>query len=281
MASGVYKSIESKQAVMDLYDRELKKWPVPYTTRVVPTTFGDTLLIECGDGTKPPLFLIHGASSNALTWAGDVSHYTDRYHVFVVDVIGEPGKSAETRPPIKGDSYAAWLYDVVTKLGLKKITLIGMSQGGYIALQFSVHHPEMVQSLILLAPGGVVPTKPSFLLVAILSMLFGKRGSHMLNSYVFGPVSVDPIVLSFMDTIMNATNPRMDPEYIYTDDELRKLTMPVLLIGGMKDVIRPEPEIKSRLTSLLPTVTAVLLRDAGHVLINTSSHVHDFLSQRT
>jgi pimeloyl-ACP methyl ester carboxylesterase len=277
MNNTVYKSEESRKKVISFYDQELKKWPVPWRPLVIPTRSGDTYLIECGKPTNPPLILIHGASSNALTWAGDIKNYVENYRVICVDVIGEPGKSAQTRLPYEDESYAQWLSDVLDSLKLKKVILMGMSQGGFIALKYAVYHPERVSKLVLLAPGGIVQTKPSFLLIAILSMFFGKWGAHKLNSYVFGNITVEPIVLQFMDIIMNNINPRFDKEYIFTDNELRRLYMPVLLIGGLKDVIRSETSIKSRLEKLLPKFASKLLPDDGHVLINTASYVLPFL----
>ena len=125
-------------------------------------------MIASGEKTAPPLILLHGSGSNAVSWAGDVAQYSLSFRVYAVDIPGEPGKSAEKRFPWDGPAYAEWLEDILDELQINKTTLLGLSQGGWIAIKFAVCDPERVDKLVLLAPGGIVPTKVSFILAAIL-----------------------------------------------------------------------------------------------------------------
>lgn len=56
---------------------------------------------------------------------------------------------------------------------------------------------------------------------------------------VMGNQALDPEAIKFLNAIMANFHARMEKEYIFTDDELKQLTMPTLLIGGMEDALVP------------------------------------------
>ena len=281
MENKIYKSIKGREMIMATYESFIKKWPVPFNTIIVPTQYGDTFVISSGKESSPPMVLIHGASSNSASWAGDVKAYSEHFHVFAVDVIGEPGKSAPTRPPWEGSSYADWMNDVIEGLHLKNIMLLGISQGGWIALKYAISKPHNIKKLVLLSPAGVVPTKTSFILKAIIYSLLGSWGANKLNQYIFGKEKMDPIVLKVMNEIMTNFIPRIDKEYIFTNDELQQLkNTQTLFIGGEKDVVRPVDKIGVRLDIYLNHLSTILLPDKGHVLINLADRIIPFLQRK-
>jgi pimeloyl-ACP methyl ester carboxylesterase len=72
--------------------------------------------------------------------------------------------------------------------------------------------------------------------------------------------------------------PRLDPQPIFADAELRRLTMPVLLVAGARDALLPSEVTAARLRALLPNLTVRLLPEAGHVLHGLSAEVLPFLA---
>jgi pimeloyl-ACP methyl ester carboxylesterase len=275
----LYKSLQGEKIVKETYEEILKKWPVACKTHHISTQFGTTFVIESGNTTQEPLILLHGASSNSLSWMGDVTVFSQYYHVFTIDIIGEPGFSAETRPSLEGSGYSDWLAEVLTFLNLSKVSIIGLSQGGWIALKFAVAFPERVDKLILLSPAGIVPTKASFIFKAILYSLFGKKGAEKLNQYVFGNQIIDPTALEFMNLVMTHFKSRMDKEYIFSDKELSKLSMPILLIGGAEDIIRSVPAIAERLKKVITNLQVMLIPEKGHVLTGLAYKIVEFTPQ--
>src|SRR5512146_1104131 len=121
----IFKSVAGEKAVMAWYDSMLVRWPMPYETRTVPTRHGDTFIIISGKTSFPPLVLLHGAGTNSMTWIGDVVEFGREHCVHMVDLLGEPGKSAPNRPPWTGTAYVEWLEDVLRALNLERVTLIG------------------------------------------------------------------------------------------------------------------------------------------------------------
>ena len=274
----VFKSDESRRTLLAAYDEHLAHWPVPAETREVPTRHGSTFVISSGDPSGPPLVLLHGASSNALMWIADVAELGRTHRVHAVDIIGEPGRSAPTRLPYADSGYADWLGDVLDGLGLASARVAAISQGGWLALCFATRRPERVEKLVLLSPASVVRDRLTFMLRVLPLLLLGRRGNRLINRIVAAPQTVHPDAMAYMDLILAHTNPRLDPSPQFTDDELRRLTMPVLLLGGERDAIRDCRAIAARLQRLVPRAEACLLPDAGHVLVGVAARVGSFLN---
>lgn len=273
----IYKSDAGREAILAAYDAALSTyWPV-HETQMVPTRYGDTFVVVAGQPGAPPLVLLHGAGSNSAVWAGDAAAFAPHCRVYAVDLVGEPGKSAPTRPPWEGPAFAEWLADVLDGLGLEKVTLLGISQGGWTALKFATTWPERVDRLILLAPGGVVKDRASFLMKAIGYSLLGERGTASLKHLVMGNVAIPAELDDYLTLIMTEFKPRIGALPLFTDEELSRLAMPVLLIGGDQDVIRDEVAIAARLEARLPDVQTSILPGVGHTLTATTAYTLPFL----
>jgi pimeloyl-ACP methyl ester carboxylesterase len=273
----LYKTPEGERAVMALYDEALTHWPVPYETKCLPTRHGDTFVLASGDAGSPALILLHGAGGNSTIWAGDVATFSARFRVCAVDLPGEAGKSSPNRPAWEGAAFAEWLEDVFDGLKAERAALVGISQGAWTALKFAVSNPARVDKLALLAPGGVVPDRASFLPRAILFMLLGQWGTRRMVKALFGDQPVPDGVEDRVVQITTQFRPRIGVLPVFSDDELRRLTMPVLLLGGTKDIIRDTRKIENRLRGLLPRLAVSIMPGAGHALLNTTGRVMDFL----
>ena len=274
----LYKTPAGEKVLMDLYSAALARWPVPYTTFDLDTRYGHTFAIACGDPAAPPLVLLHGASSNLTAWMGDVAAYSRQHRVFLMDVIGEPGKSAASRPAMDGPAYADWLSDVLDGLHLPQAAIGGLSQGGWTALKFATSFPGRVTRLVLLAPGGVAPARLSFVLRAIPLALLGRWGAEANARIVAGSQSLHPDTVKVMNALLTHFRPRLDPQPIFADAALQRLTMPVLLVAGQQDALFPSARTAARLQKCVPHLTVRLLPGMGHVLHGTAELVLPFLS---
>jgi pimeloyl-ACP methyl ester carboxylesterase len=276
--NNLYRTPAGEAEVMALYDKALAFWPVPHHDLRVATRLGETFVIASGPEGAPPLILLHGAGSNALSWMGEVGAYCAHFRTYAVDIPGDPGRSAPSRPSWNGSAYGEWLADVFDGLKIERAAVLGLSQGGWNALRFAALYPERVTRLVLLSPAGVTADRGSFLLRAIFYTRFGKKGAEALNRYVFGGDKIDPAALAFMNTIMANFKPRIESLKTFTEAELRRITMPVLLLGGAKDAIRDVTKISLRMADFVPGLTTHIFPDRGHVLVNTSQLVIPFLS---
>lgn len=205
--------------------------------------------------------------------------YSRQFRVYAADLPGEAGKSAPDRPAWDSPAFAEWLEDVLDGLQLERAVLVGLSQGAWTALKFATRSPERVEKLVLIAPGGIVPDRPAFLFRAIVSMMMGKRGISRMVKALFGDQQVPDGVVERVVEITTHFKPRIGALPIFTDEELRRLTMPVYLLGGTKDIIRDLSKIETRLRGLVPDLNVSIIPGAGHALLNTSQTVMGFLSR--
>jgi len=256
----------------------LARWPVPYQTLTVDTRHGHTFVIACGEAAAPPLVLLHGAGTNATMWGGDVAEYSPHFRVYAVDLPGEPGKSSPNRPSWAGPAFAEWLGDVLDALQLDRATLIGISQGGWTALKFATAYPERVEKLVLLTPGGIVRDKVSFFIRAMGLMLLGRWGIQRLNRILFASQPIPAGVEEAVELLMTHFRARVGVLPLFSDEELQRLTMPVLLLSGRQDAMRDGAKMAARLKPLAPQLQTKLIPGAGHALLHTTDHILPFLA---
>ncbi len=274
----IFKSPQGREAILAAYDAILRHWPLPYQTRRLPTRHGETFALACGDEAAPPLVLLHGSASNSAMWIGDALAYSACYHMIAVDLPGEPGKSQALRSELAGPASAEWLQDVLAALGLDRVTLLGISLGGWMALKFATTFPARVEKLALLCPGGVAPAQGLFMLKALPFMFLGERGSARVLSLLNAGQPLDVETIRYSQLINAHFNARVQGGPLFSDEELQRLTMPVLLVAGAKDPLLNTQGTAARLQRLLPCFTADVLPEAGHILANMSGRVLPFLA---
>ncbi|WP_113673366.1 alpha/beta fold hydrolase [Vallitalea guaymasensis] len=275
--NSIYKSDEGKALIINHYDNLIKKWPVDKEIFNVNTSFGNTFIIASGDIANKPIILLHGSSTNSVMWMGDVEKLSKTYRVYAIDIIGEPGKSDENRPDMNGDHYGKWLDEIIDALNIEKAIIIGNSLGGWMALKYATYKPEKVEKLVLLAPSGITNGKISFMFRVMPLMLLGEKGIDRLNRIVYGKEKIPEEALEFGKLIMKHYRPRMGSLPVLTDQELSKLTMPTLYMGGENDALLPTKKIADRISRIIPKAKIKVLKNTGHVLIDVVDDVVIFL----
>src|SRR5580704_15290165 len=174
----VYKSAEGERALRERYLEILKYWPVPNQQLRVPTREGETFIIACGTEDAPPLLLFHGSVANSAMWMGDVASWAKHFRIYAVDMIGDAGLSAPSRPPLSSEAHALWLDDVLQALSLARASLVGVSLGGWLALDYATRRPERVEALVVLCPGGVGGQKIGIVFKTIPLRMLGAWGTR-------------------------------------------------------------------------------------------------------
>ncbi len=88
---------------------------------------------------------------------------SERRTVYSIDLLGEAGMSVQDKPIRDADDQAHWLDDTLAGLGLGQAHLMGVSIGGWTAINHAVRQPGRAASLTLLDPVmtfAPIPVKP-------------------------------------------------------------------------------------------------------------------------
>jgi pimeloyl-ACP methyl ester carboxylesterase len=277
----IFKTEEGRAEVHARYRQLLAYWPVANQHLRLPTREGETFVIASGAEGAPPLVLLHGAQANALTWMGDVTAWSQHFRVYAVDVIGDVGLSAPLRPKLDTDGYALWLDDVLAGLGVERAAFVGLSLGGFIALDYAIRRPGKVTALALLCPAGIGKQK-NLLAKAFPLLVLGAWGRRKLREMVFGPAPKSPSPATqafggFFAMIHANTKPRRVKIPVASDAALAGLTMPMMVVVGGRDVLIDSGETRRRLERHAPGAEVCFLPDAYHLLPSQTGPVLDFL----
>jgi pimeloyl-ACP methyl ester carboxylesterase len=120
-------------------------------------------------GSGPAMLLIHGIGDNSSTWEMVQAKLAQRFTVIAPDLLGH-GKSDKPRADYSVAAYANGMRDLLAVLDIDRVTVIGHSLGGGVAMQFCYQFPQLVDRLVLVAPGGVTKDVHPVLRIAALPM---------------------------------------------------------------------------------------------------------------
>lgn len=274
----IYKTEAGANQIRQAYREMLGAWPVAGEHLRVPTREGETFVVASGPEHAPPLVLLHGSGTNAAMWGGDVAAWSEHFRVYAVDMIGEPGLSAPSRPALGSEAYALWLDDVLHELGATRASFVGASLGGWLALDYATRRPDRVQRLGLLCPGGIGRQTMGWLLKAILLRPFGRWGRRKTVELIAGlsgpelAQARDYLMLTFAHFL-----PRRDRLPVFSDEELGRLTMPVLVIVGGRDVMLDSRHTVARVEQAIPHAEVHLLPEVAHSIVGQTEVVLAFL----
>lgn len=280
----VYKTAEGERLVRERYAEILKQWPVPSQHLRVPTREGETFVIASGPEDAPPVLLFHGSQGNSAAFMFDVAMWAAHFRVYAVDMIGEPGFSPPSRPKLASDAYALWLDDVMRGLALERASMVGVSLGGSLALDYATRRPERVTSVAVLCPAGVGRQKIGFLFKSIPLFMMGRWGTRRLSRMIMGriPARLPPHIQAFVDfmaLVHQSTRSRTMKLPVFSDVALKRLTMPLLAIVGGKDVLLDSAETKQRLEANAPRAEVRYLPEAGHFIPGQATFIAEFLER--
>jgi pimeloyl-ACP methyl ester carboxylesterase len=280
--SRIYKTAEGERLVRERYLAFLQRWPVPHQQFRIPTSQGETFVIASGAESAPPLVLLHGGAANSAMWMGEVRAFAAHFRVYTIDMIGEPGLSAPSRPNLASDAHAVWLDEVLRFLAVERAAFIGVSLGGWLALDYATRHPERVERVAVLCPGGVGRQKAGIVFATLLLRMCGPWGKRKLMERILGraPAAPPPALqafIGFVSLIHRHFRPRMVKLPVFSDEALGRLKMPLLAIVGGRDVLLDSAGTRSRLQRHVARAEVLYLPEAGHLIPNQTGRVLAFL----
>lgn len=267
----IYTSEENKESIYSIYDsRQLHEWPAGTRDRYIETAYGVVHLLSCGSPDNPPVVLLHAASMGAHSWAENIQPLLDHYCIYAIDNIGEGNKSqlrdAEVFPD-SGEKLADLYAALMDSLNIDKAPVIGASNGGYIAQVLAYHHPEKVESLVLLSPMGLTPlTGGSIFMMSVGSMYPFPFIRRAVTTWAIGSDDYcNRKYGDWFDAIIRGTIPSFARPESMTADQKERIQIPVLLFLGTHDPIVGDADAARIAAQDYQDIQTVIL-SSGHLI---------------
>lgn len=265
-----FKSKEGKEKIISLYNQKLKELHIEYSEKLVETKFGVTNVISTGDTKNPSLVLIHGTGGCAPQILDSFPHLVSKYCVYAVDVLAQPNKSAENRLDMNSLDYGKWLIEVIIKLRLKDVTLVGFSFGGFISLKALEFNETPIRQVFLIAPVYIVNGNP---LVGLFKMFlplkkFIKTNDQKHIKKVMGALfsEYDDFAITYMSNTFQHCNMDFSPLPVLSKDAAKNIKTPISIFAAEKDLLFPGKKMIKIAKKLFPSLNkVVLLPESKHV----------------
>ncbi|MFF2480420.1 alpha/beta fold hydrolase [Paenibacillus sp. NPDC058071] len=168
----VFKNEPAKEQVINSYNRILDMWAIEFQEHDIETEYGKTHCITSGKRENPPLLLLHGVGDNsAVMWMLNIKELSQSFYCIAVDTLGGPGKSVPNEKYTKRSfRQVNWIDQIVDYFDLKSINIAGVSNGAYMAYNYTTVRSERVSKAVCLE-GGMV-TKPTKAMIRTLLLMF-------------------------------------------------------------------------------------------------------------
>jgi len=287
-STALFKSPEGEATYHAAYDKVLALWDVPYECLRVATQFGTTHVIASGPTAAPPLVLLHAIAISSTMWYPNIADLSRDFRTFAVDVMGDAGKSVPSHRPKNRAEHAQWLLDVFNELHIEQADVAGLSYGGFLTLNFALQAPDRVKRIVLLAPAGrFVRFRLAFWLRMASGMFLSPRAAFKSMIPWISARKDAAESLVFEQMLVNWLFGRAQwgvwPR-VFTDKELRSVSVPTLLLIGDREVIYDPRVAIGRATRLIPRIEVAIIPNASHFLTfdqseSVDARVLDFLKQ--
>ena len=231
------------------------------------------------EGKGPVVVFLHGSGNGASGYSNFKHNYPALveagYRVIVPDMIGfgYSDKPDDVEYPL--DFFIECMKQLLDVVGIDRYTLVGNSLGGAVALGFALAHPDHVERLVLMAPGGLNDL-PDYLAMPGMAMMFGLFNSgepvtearmkeFFRKAFVVDPDCVTDELVRERFGIMKLQNPQVikTMQVPNMTDRLGEIGCPALTLWGLNENMMPDSGIM-KLAKGLKNGRMVLVPNCGH-----------------
>jgi len=248
---------------------------------------------EAGGGDRGAVLFVHGSGPGASGWSNFKGNYpllAERgYRTIVPDTMGY---GYSTKPEDGGfslDDVAAQYKALLDSLGIDRVTVIGNSQGGAIAITMALNYPDLVDKLVLMAPGGL-EARETYMdmegIKAMIHVLYKEGVSKETLRKVFrlqlhdeSKVTDEVIEERFQIAMTQHKDNIARIRVANQEDRLSEIQCPVLCFWGANDKFCPVSGA-SKIASRCANSRTMLISSCGHwVMVEYAKLFNDLTLQ--
>ena len=250
---GSWVSDPAREKFMAAYERAFALWPQPCEEFDIETATATTRVhtYRPHPGGDPVVLL---SAFNAAGLHPYVAALAKVGPVYGIDLPGDANPSVARALMTPPASCAAWLDELLGKLSDRPAHLVGISYGGWMAMNQAIRAPGRVASITLLDPAGLTKADARFLwwlsisgLATLTPMPLRRRLARWLDL----PGMLEPELMTLMWAGLRGYHAEPKFPAILTDDELRAIGVPALLVTGARSALLTPTEARAR-GSLMP-----------------------------
>ena len=267
----VFRSPDSQAQFERAYKDALGLWPVAYEELCISTAFGQTHVVACGPKGKHAVVLLHPAGG-AVIWARNVVALSQEFRIYAVDTIGEVNLSRPSQRVATIQGFMEWMTDLLDGLEVEQAHLIGNSFGGFLALAAAIHLPDRVDRLVLISPAASFTQMwPWVLHFFPAYMSRSPRVLRWAYDWIWQGFPVDACIQELRMITSVSGVPRHVAPKVFSDQELRKVKAPTLLLIGDREVIYNRERVVRRARRLMEDLHYEQVSRANHNAEYTSA----------
>lgn len=250
------------------------RWPKDTETREVETSWARTFVRINGPVDATPLLLLHGASTNSLSWEPNIAALSSTHRTYAVDNPWDLGKSVYHRDATRADDFLSWLDELCDALGFDHpIDVAGMSYGAWITALFALRRPARVRRAVLIAPAlTVLNVRFIWVVRALTSGLspwLSKNFARWTLADALDQGDYERLLVSEVSgdglTFNRDLRPRraVIPTKL-SDEALASIEAPTLILIGEHEKIFDPRAARERVQRVAPKIELDVVKNAGH-----------------
>lgn len=269
---GHWDSAEGQDRYLAAYDEAFEALPEPDQAQDVRTDYGFVRVyrFEGTGAAETPMVLLPGTASGAPVMADNLPSLLAVGDVYLLDLLGEPGRSVQERPITSAAEQADWLDQTLAALQEDTFHLMGLSIGGWTATNLALHAPEHVETLTVIDPVQVFDDMPLETIVRSIPAAFSwlpKSWRDSFNSYTAGGAPVEDVpVADMIEAGMQHYRMKLPQPERISPDQLSSLDMPVLAFIAGQSVMHDPQLAAETAQQALPAGTVHVYPEASHAI---------------
>jgi 4,5:9,10-diseco-3-hydroxy-5,9,17-trioxoandrosta-1(10),2-diene-4-oate hydrolase len=232
---------------------------------------------EAGSADRGVVLFVHGSGPGASGWSNFKGNYPflaeHGYRTIVPDTMGYGYSTKPEDGAFSLDDVAAQYKALLDTLGVDRATVVGNSQGGAIAITMALNYPELVDKLVLMAPGGL-ETRETYMemegIKAMIRVLYKEgiskenlRKVFTLQLYDESKITDEVIEERYQVAMTQHKDNIARIRVANQEERLSEIQCPVLCFWGANDKFCPSAGA-AKVAASCPNSRTMLIASCGH-----------------